>query len=320
MIRLVLRLLVRIHPPSFRRAHGQELQRDLLTLLEGTEGRTGVSALAFALVLNTMWRLVAEWASVGAEAVRNLGGEVWEMRPNTFGQDVRFAFRGLLRDPGFALAAVVTIGLGVGLTTTVFGPVNGVLLQPLSYPEADALQVISRTDRAGGAMNPFMSEPDLRDLQSSARSFEGLFGYGNTGMTLTGLGDPVRISGARVTDPILALLGLEPTLGRDLTSEEALLDGPDVIVIGHEFWRTRLGGDPDVLGRTLQLNGTPRKVIGVAPPGFDFPGEAEFWVPWHLDVEGCGRGCHTMASCCWCRSSPGSFPRSGPRALPSSRP
>ena len=167
-------------------------------------------------------------------------------------QDIRFAVRGLIRHRGFSLAAVVTIALGIGITTAIFSAINGVLLRPLPYPEPGALVILNKTRPAMGA-DPFLSQPDLRDIQGATRTFEALFGYGTIGMTLTGFGEAERISGTRLTDPIFGVLGVQPVLGRDLTTTEALVDGPDIIVISYGFWQGRLSTSCSTSTRFLTI-------------------------------------------------------------------
>ncbi len=208
--------------------------------------------------------------------------------------DLRYAVRTLHRNPGFTVAAVVTLALGIGANTGVFSVVNGVILKPLPYNDPDRLVMIyvARPDR-GWTGGP-MSQPDVRSVQSEARSIQAAAGYSATDLTLTGLGEAESVPGAEVTDGLLAVFQESAFMGRDLRGEENVPGGPRVVLIGHAFWQERLGGDRHVLGSRLQISGEPYEIVGVAPPGFDYPQGAQLWVPVYLNVEGCGRDCHFL--------------------------
>jgi predicted permease len=208
--------------------------------------------------------------------------------------DLKYAVRTLHRNRGFAVAAVLTMALGIGANTGVFSVVNGIILEPLPYNAPDRLVKIyvARADR--GWTRGSMSQPDLRSVQAEARSIQAAAGYYATELTLTGLGAAESVPGAQVTDGLLAVFQEPAFLGRDVRGEENVSGGPRVVVIGHAFWRERLGGDQHVLGRTLQIAGEPHEIVGVAPPGFDYPQGAQLWVPRYLNVEGCGRDCHFL--------------------------
>ena len=210
----------------------------------------------------------------------------------TLMQDVLYAMRIFRRAPGFTLAAVITLTLGIGATTAVYSVVHGVVLRPLPYEDPDELVTVWKATPERGNRQ-VMSQPDLRSIQEEARSFESLAGI-NSGMnfTLTGMGEAELIPGVRVTDGLLEVFHSPPVLGRDIRTEENVPGGPRVVVIGYSFWQNRLGGDPEVIGRTIELDAIPYEIVGVAPPGFDYPGGTELWRPVYQDVEQCGRGCH----------------------------
>ncbi|MFH1763319.1 MAG: ABC transporter permease [Gemmatimonadota bacterium] len=220
-------------------------------------------------------------------------------RPNQHGTqlvdnlrlDLVFALRSLRRNPLFTLAALVTLALGVGATTSIFSVVNGVLLTPLPFGEPERLTMVYSTwadapDRLGP-----MSKEDLKDLQDLP-AFEAAVGYTTSDDVLTGRGSATLISGARVTSGILAPFGLETFMGRDLRWEESYPGNPNVVVVGHAFWTNELGGDPEILGRTLELQGETFEIVGVAPPGFEYPAGARIWRPYVLSPEDCARSCH----------------------------
>jgi len=203
-------------------------------------------------------------------------------------KDVSYAMRQLVRHRGFAFVAILTLALGVGATTSIFSVVNGVLLRALPYDDAEELIRVWVSPERGS-----MSAPDFGDIENQLASVETLTGYSTSSVTVTGLGDPILVPGARTSNGLLGLFALSPHIGRDLRADEWGPDAAAVVVIGHGAWQRLFGGSPDVLGQTLQIGGVTREIVGVAPAGFDFPNGTELWYPRTIDPEGCGRGCHT---------------------------
>lgn len=203
-------------------------------------------------------------------------------------QDLAYGVRQLRRNPGFAFVAIATLALGVGSTTAVFSVVNGVLLRPLAYTEPDELINVWVGPERG-----VMSGLDIRDIEEQVQSLESLVGVSSSNQTVTGLGEPLVVSLGRATDGLLSVFRLSPLLGRDLPATRNEADVQSVVVIGHGFWQRVYGADPSVLGRMVDVNGISREIIGVAPAGFDFPNQAEMWIPRPTESDGCGRGCHT---------------------------
>ena len=198
---------------------------------------------------------------------------VWSWGPvERLLQDVRYGIRVLARQPSFTATALATIVLIVGGTTAVFTLVNAVLLRPLPYPASGRLVMVRAHDPRGGTG---LSYPEVQGLQSQLASFEawGLYrpGYGST---LDRNSDhPLSVQDMRITPELFPLLGLQVVLGRPLASDDAIDANPDVAVIGHDLWRTRFGGTPDVLGKSFELRpGRTLTVVGVAAPGSDVPG------------------------------------------------
>jgi predicted permease len=179
--------------------------------------------------------------------------------------DIRYAIRAFLRTPGFTLVAVLTLALGIGATTAIFSVVNAVLLRPLPYTEADRL-VVTRG-----------SLPDLRDLQRSNRSFDGMATWASNMFNLRIEADTRQVMGGMVSRNLLPLLGVQPLLGRTFTEED---ERQDTVILGHGLWQSRFGGDAGVLGRTIDLGGRSYTVIGVAPAWFRFPtADFQLWAP-----------------------------------------
>lgn len=209
-------------------------------------------------------------------------------------QDLFFGGRLLRKQLGFTSVAVVTLALGIGANSAIFSVVDGVLLNPLPYH--DPHEIVYVTTVWGGAEpgTGVMSYPDLVDIEHEVPAIETLAGYNTSSMTLTGVGEPVVETVARVTEGLLQVFAVAPVLGRDIRADEFGPDGPRVAVISYGMWRDRLGGDPRVIGRMLELNSVSYEIVGVAPEGFGFPINSPIWIPRRLDVESCHRGCHTM--------------------------
>ncbi len=189
--------------------------------------------------------------------------------------------------------AVVTLALGAGVNTAMFSLVNGVLLKPLPYRDSGALLSV-RSDWSG--QWGVMSYPDIVDLRDQSLAIETLVGLGETNWTLTGLGEAEMIRITRLTGGLLEIFNLRPHLGRDIRGDEWGPDGARIALISHGFWQDRLGGAPDAIGRTFELNGITYSVVGVAPREFAYPLNSVMWVPRIGDfIDGCGRGCHTMS-------------------------
>ncbi len=179
--------------------------------------------------------------------------------------DIRYALRTLRRTPGFTLVAALTLALGIGATTAIFSVVNAVLLRPLPYRDADRLVTIRG------------SLPDLRDLEAASQSYEDTAIWASNLYNLGSDAGTRQVMGGVVSRTLLPLLGVQPILGRNFTVDD---DRQETVIIGYGLWQSRFGGDPGVLGRRIDLSGTPHTVVGVAPNGFRFPGSAfQLWTP-----------------------------------------
>jgi putative ABC transport system permease protein len=199
-------------------------------------------------------------------------------------QDLRYAIRLMIKRPVFTLIAAVTLAVGIGLNTAIFSVINSVILRPLPYRESDRLvQIWARTTRDGDK-NSVVSPADFLDWRKQAQSFERISAYGISIVRLSTAEGVVKINGATVTGDFFETLGVAPQLGRTFSLEDENPDRNRVVVISNNFWRTRLGGKPDVLGQTLTLNETPYTIIGVLKDDYRHPEPffnqtAEFWRP-----------------------------------------
>lgn len=194
-------------------------------------------------------------------------------------RDVRHAFRSLARNPGFATVAILTLGLAIGANTAIFSAFDTVILRPLPYRDADRLHVIHEVIPAAAATTPLapVNALHFREWRAATHSFEEMALLGPAGYTLTGAGEPVRISGARATPNLFSMLGVEPALGRGFLEEEDMPGRDAVVILGHELWSTQFGGDPNVVGRTIRLDGAPHLVVGVLPANFRLPNLNHFY-------------------------------------------
>ena len=201
------------------------------------------------------------------------------MTPVNLVGDVRFALRMLFRAPGFSLVAVLTFAVGIGINTAVFNVVNGVLLRPLPYPDADRITMLWMDNRRQGIKEDITSYPNYLDWRNQSASYEQMAAFTPTAFSLSGAGEPERLIGASVTANFFDVMQLAPLLGRVFTAANETPGQDTVVVLSHGLWQRRFGGANDVLGRTLTLSGRPYEVIGVMPPTLAWPDDAELWRP-----------------------------------------
>ena len=198
-------------------------------------------------------------------------------------QDIHYGLRQMRHNPAFASTAVITLGLGIGATTAIFSALYALLIRPLPYPGQDRLVVILETNPRQNEYNGALISPDFVAAQSGLRSFESVAGFEATGgMNLTGIGDPIRVKVAGITANFLPELRVAPDIGRVFLSSEDRMGGPAVVLLSHRLWQRKFGGNRDVVGRSITLEGKLRTVVGVLPPHFIFPDSAmepDLYVP-----------------------------------------
>jgi predicted permease len=193
--------------------------------------------------------------------------------------DIKFAFRQLAKSPGFTAVAVVTLALGIGANTAIFSIVNALLLEPLPYPHSDRLVQVCEMPNPGSYI-PFASGGAFVDWQDQSTQLESIGAAHNVDENLTGIGEPLRLSGLEVSADYLKVLGITPALGRDfLPVEDAANGNHDVVILSNELWRSHFGGDPALVGRQIRLDGASLTVIGVLPPHALFANDASFLTP-----------------------------------------
>jgi putative ABC transport system permease protein len=202
-------------------------------------------------------------------------------------QDVRYAARTLRRNAGFTTVAVVALELGIGANTAVFTVVNGVLLRPLPFPEPERLFLVSFAPQHGPfRMGPVLLDGDYLQFREQDRLFERIASFTSVNASLTGAGDPVRLTGASVTPEFFRVLRVQPSMGRGFLADEDQPGRDHVVILSGKLWRNRFGASSRILGRSIKLDGENRTVIGVMPAGFAFPSDAEIWLPLNVHVDG----------------------------------
>src|SRR5437899_1996282 len=187
--------------------------------------------------------------------------------------DLKFAFRQLSKNPGFTAVAVLTLALGIGANTAIFSFVNAILLRPLPYKDADRLVIVYENYRANGWLKNAVAAPLLEVWRKQSTVFEGLGArpWSSASLPLTGPGSPEILAGTRVSANVFGLLGVKPTLGRDFLPEEETFGKHHVVLLSHELWQRRFGGDTNIIGRSITLNSEPKTVVGIMPPETHFP-------------------------------------------------
>ena len=190
----------------------------------------------------------------------------------TVWQDILYSLRTMGKNPAFALTAVFTLALGIGGNTAIFTVIRSVLLKPLEYRDPDRLVYLSIDNPRRNVQDASFTEVRLKEMRSAAKSFDGLGAYGRPDtVTISGNGEPEALKAARVSANFLDILGVQPVLGRSFRAEEDQHGGTPVAMISSGLWKRRFGSDPGVAGRTATLDSTTYTVIGVLPPGFEFP-------------------------------------------------
>lgn len=220
----------------------------------------------------------------------------------TFKQDIRFALRMLVKNPGFTSAVIVCLMLGVGATTAIFSVVNAVLLRPLPYRQPDQLvRIYSEFPKfqSGGLRRFWLSPPEFLDLRRDTKSWQTLDAWVNGGANLAGTTNPVRATASFISGSTLQTLGVSPILGRLITPEDDDPKSPGVINISYGLWKSVFGGESSIINREVLLNGQKVTVIGVMPEGFAFPpGEVDppqVWSTLQIDpAKPGGRGSHFL--------------------------
>jgi putative ABC transport system permease protein len=223
---------------------------------------------------------------------------------DTLRQDALHAIRGLIKSPGFAAASLITLALGIGATSAIFSVVKAVLLTPLPYAAPE--RTVQLFTRWTAFEKTWLADREVVDLRRESKTMTAIAAWSPGQQNLTGDGEPVRIGVGSVTANLFEVLGVQPLLGRVITAEEDVPNGPQVAVLGYPLWQSRYGGDRNVIGKTLLINDVPVQVIGVMPEGFrlptDFTDDAaeptQLWRPmgWNMAQLSRSHGFHGVAT------------------------
>lgn len=203
-------------------------------------------------------------------------------------RDVRYAVRNLLKAKGFTSVAIITLAVGIGANTAMFSVVNTVLLRPLPFQDPQQLMAVSEFDtREAPFPGPTVSYPDFEDMRSRCRNFQSLAAYEDNSLTMTDGAEAVHVQAETVSASLFGLLGVQPALGRNFLDGEDMA-GQYVVMLSDQFWRSHFNASRGVLGKTVNLNGVTVSIVGVMPPGFQFPIRAEaidLWLTFGREAE-----------------------------------
>jgi len=256
----IYRALLRLLPFDFRSEYGREMESVFQEQHREAGRRNGTTG-----VLRLWWETI-----VGI--FRTAPGEHLAM----FGQDAGFALRMMRKSPGFTLAAILTLGLGIGANSAIFSVVNAVLLKPLPYEHGDRLVVL---DQRMGMMNQSFSVAEINDYRAQSRSLGGLVEYHNMNFILLGRSEPERVETGVVSWNYFEVFGVKPLFGRAFRPEDERPGAPAVLLLSHEYWIKSFGGDPTVVNKTFTMNDKIHTVIGVLPPVPQYPDENDVYMP-----------------------------------------
>lgn len=200
--------------------------------------------------------------------------------------DLRQSLRSLRSSPGFTVVVLATLALGIGINTAIFSLVNGVLLRPLPYDEPDRVMTVWEANPQLDIPQDRVAAGTYRDWLERAESFESLAAYSIETFVMGGIGEPIQVSGAAISPSVFGVVGVQPAQGRAFREDEAIPGNDQVVILSNGFWNQRFGGDMEVLGTSIVLDGQPFTVVGIMPPRFEFPPDADavqFWTPLGID-------------------------------------
>ena len=195
-----------------------------------------------------------------------------------FVRDVRFGVRTLLKNPGFALLAILTLGLGIGANTAMFSVIDGVLLKPLPYTNGDRLVLVRQSAALAGRADAAVSIKELYDYREQTRAFDALVEYHQMNFDLLKRGEPDRVDTGVVSHDFFDVLGIRPILGRSFRAEDDALGADAVLILSYAYWQTKFGSDPTIIGQVFEMNDRPHTVVGVLPNVPHYPEENDVYM------------------------------------------
>lgn len=198
-------------------------------------------------------------------------------------RDIRYGFRSLAKSPGITTVAIVALTFGIGLTTTMFSIVYGVMLKGLPFPNGDRIVTVYRNNTLNGSQRDAVSVADYADYKARQHSLSYVAAYSTGTVNVSGVGQAERYTGSWVTSSIFDIAKTQPTLGRTFRAGDDVPNGPKVALISYGVWKTRFGGESSVIGEVLRANGQPFTVVGVLPEKYAFPDNSSIWLPLQPD-------------------------------------
>jgi putative ABC transport system permease protein len=257
--------MLHLYPSSYRAEYGDEMSGVFAQQVRMADGSLAKCGL---------------WVATFFEVLLNALAVHWQIAR----RDLGYSFRSLLRSPGFAITAILLITIGIGANAAIFTLADFVLVRPLPFPEPQRLVKIWESHQGYSFME--LSPANYRDFKSAATSFSSLAAYTDIDMNLVGQGEPLRVEGALVTGDLFSTLGKSPWIGRYFTEQDDRPGAPAAVLLSYGFWQTEFGGDPAVLGKSINLDDTSHTVVGVMPPNFQFPSrETKFWKTFRFEEE-----------------------------------
>jgi putative ABC transport system permease protein len=282
----LVRFLLFLYPRAFRLEYGDRIVSLIRRRVREAGRQRGRRAAARVWMHNVSDLAGGAWHEHrlerrGRPSTQHASGDNMMV---TLLQDIRYSLRMMRRRPGFTAAVLLTLTLGIGTSTTVFSVADTLMFRELPYPDAHKVVTIWRTNLADGIPREDVSPADFIDWRERAESFETIAAADPYSMDLTSDGPPETLYAVLVTDGFFDVLGIQPRLGRLFRSDDYRAEAGNVVVLTHGLWQRRFGLAPDIVGRTLTLDGTPRVVIGVLPEEFDLgllpaAGERGVWAP-----------------------------------------
>jgi predicted permease len=258
----------------YRKRHEQQMQSELRDHLERQVADNIRSGMAELEARRSAALRLGGYEQT-SEACRDVRGTQWV--ESTL-QDLRFSARTLRRSPGFTLAAISTLALGISANTAIFTVINGVLLRPLPYRDPGQLVAVQEQSLKTGDDFAF-SYPDFLDCERASQSFERLAAWRSSELNVTSPGEPESVRARQISAGFLSILGISPTLGREFRPEDDRPRAQPVALINYALWQERFGGKDDAIGATLSAGGKPYTVIGVLPAAFRFHGDVQIFTP-----------------------------------------
>jgi predicted permease len=273
-LRMLQRLRTRLSSLFLRTRYESELDRELAFHIDMLTEQNVRSGMPPAEARRAALRNFGQIERVKDDVRDTWLSRLWE----TAVQDGRYGVRNLARNPGFALAVIFIMAVGIGANTAIFSVVNGVLLRPLPYQDGDRLVVLRQQQPLAGVEDMGFSYKEILDYRT-ARSLDGVVEFHNMWFILLGRAEPERVSTGVVSANFFDVLGVQPMYGRTLRTADDAPGAPAVLLLSHAYWKKSFGGDPSVVGKVFQMNDRPHQIVGVLPPVPQYPLEVDVYMP-----------------------------------------